>query len=194
MFGRLLTGHKSQKDKMDPPKDPEKERESKNSYVTVKWKEYTNSLDFSLRPVIVQTVKPKAATMNHSYRDFSRVPPPPQFEAPSRIKDMTFSQKVHHMLSQEHFQSAITWMPHGRAFKVLVPKTFEKGICPVYFGHSRYSSFLRDLNKFGFKHITKGDDRNCTRSEGCILSLPTQFGFAFVLLAPFFLSCNRLLP
>ena len=50
--------------------------------------------------------------------------------------------------------------PHGRAFKVLVPKTFEREICPVYFGHSRYSTFLRDLNRYSFKHLTKGDDRN----------------------------------
>ena len=109
--------------------------------VPMKWKAYARTLDFSLRPVIVQTVKPKAATMNHSYRDFSRVPPMPDHVPPDSIADMTFSQKVHHMLSQEHYSHAITWMPHGRAFKVLVPKTFEKGICPVYFGHTRCKFF-----------------------------------------------------
>ena len=147
---------------MDPPKDPpDKDNRTIKQHVPIKWKPYTRSLDFSLRPVIVQTVKPKAATANHSYRDFSKVPPPPGWEAPTSIDDMTFSQRVHHMLSQEHYESVISWMPHGRAFKVLVPRVFEKGLCPIYFGHARYSSFLRDLNKYSFKHITKGDDRNC---------------------------------
>lgn len=137
---------------MDPPKNNNQEENPSNKdnnstmastlslqhhYVPRKWETCTRTLDFSLRPVIVQTVKPKAATMNHSYRDFSRVPPMPEHAPPHSIADMTFSQKVHHMLSQEHYSNTITWMPHGRAFKVLVPKTFEKGICPVYFGHTR---------------------------------------------------------
>ena len=64
------------------------------------------------------------------------------------------------LCSVELRHSIVYTQPHGRAFKVLVPKTFEREICPVYFGHSRYSTFLRDLNRYSFKHLTKGDDRN----------------------------------
>mmetsp|Transcript_17778 Transcript_17778/g.33752 ORF Transcript_17778/g.33752 Transcript_17778/m.33752 type:complete len:130 (+) Transcript_17778:1093-1482(+) len=118
---------------------------------------------FPVEPVVLQTIKKQKGIMNHSYRDFSRVPPPADYVAPTRIDDMTFAQKVHHILSQEdeEYKECITWMPHGRAFKVIKPHLFETLICPRYFGHRRYSSFLRSLNNYGFKHLSKGVDRNC---------------------------------
>ena len=117
--------------------------------------------------VVIQTVPRVKGVMNHSYRDFSRVPPPPpgnnnnNSTLPTRIDEMTFAQKVHHMMSHAEYCEYIAWMPHGRAFKVVKPQLFEKFACPVYFGHSRYSSFLRSLNNYGFKHLSKGVDRNC---------------------------------
>eukprot|EP00977_Amphora_coffeiformis_P008341 scaffold1889_cov198-Amphora_coffeaeformis.AAC.3 len=155
---------------------PAVEKKPRGRVPTMKWKAYIKTLDFTLRPIIVQTVKPKAATTNHSYRDFSKVPPPPGYNPPKSIQEMTFSQRVHDMLSQPRYESTITWMPHGRAFRVVVPKSFESELCPRYFQHNRYSSFLRDLNKHGFKHLTKGDDRNCKRktskrNETCALFL-----------------------
>ena len=83
------------------------------------------------------------------------------YKRPVAIKDMTFSEKVHSILSNPDYEPWISWMPHGRAFKVHVPVSFENGVLPTYFGHKRYSSFLRDLNNHGFKHLTKGIDRNC---------------------------------
>ena len=74
---------------------------------------------------------------------------------------MSFSQKVHHILSNPEYEQWISWMPHGRAFKVHVPVVFESKILPQYFGHKRHSSFLRELDNYGFKHITRGPDRNC---------------------------------
>lgn len=118
---------------------------------------------FPVAPVTIQTVVVPRGTMNHGYRDFSLVPPTEGYTGPpSNIDRMTFSQKIHHILSNaEQYEGCISWMPHGRAFKVHVPKVFETDVCPKYFGHGRYSSFLRDLNKYGFKHISKGTDRNC---------------------------------
>ena len=101
--------------------------------------------------------------MNHSYRDFSKVPPPQGYQAPTALDDMTFAQRVHVMLTacSDAASHIVSWMPHGRAFKVHKPALFEKEICPTYFGHKRYSSFLRSLNNYGFKHLSQGDDRNC---------------------------------
>ena len=81
---------------------------------------------------------------------------------------MSFPQKVHHILSQNEFGQWITWMPHGRAFRVIVPVAFEKHISEKYFGHKRYSSFLRQLSNHNFKHISQGVDRNCYYHE-CML-------------------------
>lgn len=123
--------------------------------------------DFPVDPVSIQVIKTPRGTMNHSYRDFSRVPARVDYEHPAEIKDMRFAQKVHHILSQSEYTRWISWMPHGRAFKVHVPVLFESQVCPKYFGHKRYSSFLRELNNHGFKHITKGTDRNCKCRSAC---------------------------
>lgn len=127
---------------------------------------------FPVEPRVIVTIKKPRTVMNHSYRDFSIVPPELDYELPTSIDDMTFSQKVHDILSTKDFQLYVNWMPHGRSFRVHVPKIFEEKICKVYFGHSRYSSFLRLLNNYGFKHITQGPDRNCyyheVRSVQCL--------------------------
>ena len=120
--------------------------------------------DFPTMPVTIQSFKARRGIMNHSYRDFSQVPPDAGYKAPAKIEEMSFAQKVHHILSQPEHEQFVSWMPHGRAFKVHVPKVFEGSVLPTYFGHRRYSSFLRDLNKYGFKHISKGQDRNCKSS------------------------------
>uniref|UniRef100_A0A7S3LHA5 HSF-type DNA-binding domain-containing protein n=1 Tax=Amphora coffeiformis TaxID=265554 RepID=A0A7S3LHA5_9STRA len=122
---------------------------------------------FEVAPTIIQAFKTPPGTVNHSYRDFSRVPPHQNdyYEAPHAITDMTFVEKIHHILSQPCYTKWIAWMPHGRAFKVLVPSSFESEVCHNYFNHSRYMHFLRDLNRFGFKHVTHGCDRNCYYHE-----------------------------
>jgi HSF-type DNA-binding len=104
--------------------------------------------------------------MNHSYRDFSKVPPEIGYEHPRRIEDMSFSEKVHDILSDPSYASYIGWCDHGRAFKILVPVRLEQSRCLMkYFGNDRYSSFLRQLSNYGFKHITQGRDRNAYYHE-----------------------------
>jgi len=116
---------------------------------------------FPVEPRIIQTIKKPKTFVDHSYRDFSCVPPEPNEAQLANIDDMTFAQKVHHILSQEDYGRWIKWNAHGRSFRVLVPKCLEKAqVLKKYFGHNRYSSFLRQLNNHGFKHITQGPDRN----------------------------------
>lgn len=74
--------------------------------------------EFPVKPVTVQAIKTRRGVMNHSYRDFSQVPAEKGYEPPKEIKDMTFSQKVHHILSNPDFEKWVSWMPHGRSFKV----------------------------------------------------------------------------
>ena len=92
------------------------------------------------------------------YQDFSGVMPSPGYVPVTRIEDMNVAQKVHHMLSQKEFEGLVGWMPHGRAFKVLVPPLFEIHICQKYFGHRSYGKFREDLHENGFKYINEGRD------------------------------------
>lgn len=127
---------------------------------------------FPVKPTVIQIVSKGRGYMNHSYRDFSNVPVTVDYAPTDNIEDMSFAEKVHHMLSQEEHKQTMAWMPHGRAFKVNVPVIFERVVCQKYFGHKRYSSFLRQLNNHGFKHISKGPDRNCYYHECIIKNMP----------------------
>lgn len=127
---------------------------------------------YPVEPRLVSVIKKPRTIMNHSYRDFSCVPKELKQEEPTKIEDMSFSQKVHSILSLKENEPIISWMAHGRAFRVHIPKLFEEQVCLKYFGHSRYSSFLRLLNNYGFKHITKGPDRNCYYHECFLRGMP----------------------
>lgn len=112
--------------------------------------------------IIIQTVKKPHTVMNHSYRDFSQVPLDLNYTEKQDIDQMSFNEKVHHMVSQPEHSKWVHWMPHGRAFLFEMPKMLESNkILDKYFGHSRFSSLLRQLSNHGYKHISEGRDRNC---------------------------------
>ena len=145
------------------------------------------------RPILIQTIVTPKGTMNHTYSDYSQVRPAADYRPTTDIVNMTFSEKVHHILSRPEFEDDISWMPHGRAFKVHRPGPFEKNICKRYFGHGRYSSFLRQLNNYGFKHISQGTDRNCEfsillKSTDDLPSVPFSFFLSLLILFVDFLS------
>jgi hypothetical protein len=121
---------------------------------------------FPIPPRIVQVIKMPKTYVDHSYRDFSSVPPEPDHREPVDISEMTFAQKLHDMLSQDEYSGCLTWLPHGRAFRIISPKMMEQTkLLHFYFGHNRYSGFLIMLKKYGVKIITKGRDCNCYYHE-----------------------------
>jgi hypothetical protein len=55
----------------------------------------------------------------------------------------------------------VSWQPHGRAFIVHKPKELVTEIMPLYFKQTKWSSFQRQLNIYGFGRLTCGLDRGC---------------------------------
>jgi len=101
-----------------------------------------------------------------SYRDFSTVQPEKSYKSPTDISTMSFAAKLHHILSSPEYSSAIAWEPHGRAFRVLIPRQLEKQkILSRYFGHNQYSKFLSDLRNHGLKSLTTGRYKGCYYHE-----------------------------
>ena len=115
---------------------------------------------------VIQLLKRPRTVVNHSYVDYSLVPYHPRDNAlPKSIDEMDFHQKLHLILSHPEARDFAAWLPHGRAFKIINPTKFEKIICPKYFGHKRYSSFLNHVGVNGFKIITQASYRNSFYSQ-----------------------------
>jgi hypothetical protein len=69
------------------------------------------------------------------------------------------------ILSNPEYQDIISWLPHGRSWRILQQKAFEERVIPFYFRHGRYSSFARQVNGWGFRRITHGNDYNSYYNE-----------------------------
>jgi len=79
----------------------------------------------------------------------------------SKVTETNFPMKLYDILSNPDNQHAISWMPHGRSWKVRQKELFMRTICPQYFTQSKFESFIRQANGWGFRRIRKeGPDRN----------------------------------
>lgn len=69
-----------------------------------------------------------------------------------------FPEKLMEVLDRGDMEHIVRWMPHGRSFLVLHPQSFVKEVLPRFFKQSKFMSFTRQLNLWGFKRITKGTE------------------------------------
>lgn len=76
------------------------------------------------------------------------------------ISFSSFPIKLHSILSNPRLSHIISWLPHGRSWRINNHKEFEQKIIPRYFRHRNLSSFMRQVNGWGFHRITAGLDRN----------------------------------
>eukprot|EP00581_Thalassiosira_minuscula_P016166 CAMPEP_0183730100 /NCGR_PEP_ID=MMETSP0737-20130205/31983_1 /TAXON_ID=385413 /ORGANISM="Thalassiosira miniscula, Strain CCMP1093" /LENGTH=461 /DNA_ID=CAMNT_0025962489 /DNA_START=100 /DNA_END=1485 /DNA_ORIENTATION=+ len=102
------------------------------------------------------------------YRDFATIPAPSMSGAtlhPQSLQAQKLPAKLASILSDQGFTSLITWLPHGRSWKVLNRDLFAEHALPSYFGHRNYASFVRIVNAWGFRRITRGPDRDAYYHE-----------------------------
>jgi len=48
-------------------------------------------------------------------------------------KEPTFPVKLHMILSNSSLESIISWLPHGRSWRILQQSEFEEKVIPLYF-------------------------------------------------------------
>lgn len=92
----------------------------------------------------------------------------------STIRVQKLPAKLNAMLSNPNFSHIISWMPHGRAWKVHNAHAFVEEVVPRYFEYTNYNSFIRLVNAWGFRRLLKGPDRNSYYHEVSI-SYPRIF-------------------
>eukprot|EP00814_Leptocylindrus_danicus_P020099 CAMPEP_0116039464 /NCGR_PEP_ID=MMETSP0321-20121206/23587_1 /TAXON_ID=163516 /ORGANISM="Leptocylindrus danicus var. danicus, Strain B650" /LENGTH=340 /DNA_ID=CAMNT_0003518709 /DNA_START=96 /DNA_END=1118 /DNA_ORIENTATION=+ len=87
----------------------------------------------------------------------------------------TFPEKLMEVLSRSDDADCvrcITWLPHGRSFKIIDQDYFMKEICPRYFKATQYKSFTRQFNLWGFKRITNGVDAGAYYHQMFLRGMP----------------------
>lgn len=64
-----------------------------------------------------------------------------------------FVLKLWNMVNDKANEKYIKWMPDGQSFQVINREQFEKVVLPKYFKHSNFSSFVRQLNMYGWHKV-----------------------------------------
>lgn len=74
----------------------------------------------------------------------------------NQVEVPIFLRKTYHMIDTCDSKIA-SWSDDGETFVVKQPKIFESTIIPQFFKHSKFSSFVRQLNFYGFRKIKYSD-------------------------------------
>ncbi|CAH1767020.1 11448_t:CDS:2, partial [Entrophospora sp. SA101] len=64
-----------------------------------------------------------------------------------------FLNKLYSMVGDPDSNDLITWSESGNSFIVKRPQDFAKEVLPRFFKHNNFSSFVRQLNMYGFHKI-----------------------------------------
>ncbi|KAM3140952.1 hypothetical protein pb186bvf_006963 [Paramecium bursaria] len=93
-----------------------------------------------------------------------------------KTKDRSFLKKLLEILENQEYQHIIEWNENGTKFLVHSKLQVEQIILPIYFKHNSYQSFLRQLNKYGFKmHKSKEIIEFCHANFSRHNTNPNQF-------------------
>ena len=69
---------------------------------------------------------------------------------------LTFPQRLMELLDDSSNDDVIGWLPHGQGFLIFQKRRFAAEIMPKYFKQSKFTSFTRKLNRWGFTRISRG--------------------------------------
>ncbi len=73
---------------------------------------------------------------------------------------------------KDSISSAISWLPHGRSWIIHDKAKFIKEVSRSHFHFSKYESFIRQVNAWGFKRVTRGADANSYYHEMFLRGMP----------------------
>ena len=65
-----------------------------------------------------------------------------------------FVLKLVNLLQTEEYHQYVDWGEKGESFVVKDRENFSKIVLPHYFKHNKFSSFVRQLNLYGFRKVT----------------------------------------
>lgn len=66
------------------------------------------------------------------------------------LEMVPFPLKLHAVLANPRYHHVICWLPDGKSWKVIDSFLLERFVISRYFCHAKYSSFMRQVNGWGF--------------------------------------------
>ncbi|XP_074133831.1 heat shock factor protein 3-like isoform X1 [Sminthopsis crassicaudata] len=69
-----------------------------------------------------------------------------------------FLAKLWTLVDDSTTDDVIGWNPSGQSFSILDEQKFSKELLPKYFKHNNISSFIRQLNMYGFRKVAAVDN------------------------------------
>ncbi|KAI9307235.1 HSF-type DNA-binding-domain-containing protein [Cunninghamella echinulata] len=93
---------------------------------------------------------------------------PPTQQQTSKSNNNTFVHKLFNMVIDPQYQHLIAWNYTGASFIVCNIVEFSKEVLPKHFKHNNFSSFVRQLNMYGFHKVNKSPRGHRTLAENQI--------------------------
>mmetsp|Transcript_7958 Transcript_7958/g.10169 ORF Transcript_7958/g.10169 Transcript_7958/m.10169 type:complete len:239 (-) Transcript_7958:63-779(-) len=94
------------------------------------------------------------------------------FKSETPFNNGTFPFILHDILSRPEYDHIISWRDHGRAWKVHNTNELAKILPKFLRRQTKYSSFVRQVNLWGFKRVTFGYDMGSYYHKHFIRSQP----------------------
>jgi hypothetical protein len=77
----------------------------------------------------------------------------------TRVRNFTDDLRdILDLAKAKNFEHVVSWMPHGRSFKIHKERDFVQCILPRYTNKTAFSSFSGALQRFGFRRVEKGPE------------------------------------
>ncbi|EFN52134.1 hypothetical protein CHLNCDRAFT_15492, partial [Chlorella variabilis] len=64
-----------------------------------------------------------------------------------------FLTKTYELVDEAISDPIISWGADGQSFVVWKPAEFARDLLPLHFKHNNFSSFVRQLNTYGFRKV-----------------------------------------
>jgi hypothetical protein len=102
------------------------------------------------------TAMAAAQTMQHQTMAYTSQPQQ-VLRASGWVRSQRFPVKLYALLSQPQLSHIITWMPHGRSWKVLKPRIFETAVLPGTLGEVNFRGQTPYIVKLDVKGLALSD-------------------------------------
>ncbi|KAI8047592.1 HSF-type DNA-binding-domain-containing protein [Gilbertella persicaria] len=118
-------------------------------------------------PYVSPGGSPRESLNNQFSKGRSLQPPPSNTQNKSNSSN-TFVHKLYNMVVDTQYQHLIAWNYTGSSFIVCNIMEFSRDVLPKHFKHNNFSSFVRQLNMYGFHKVNKSPRGHRTLAENQI--------------------------